>query len=131
MARPTSTADQARGTRSLPLSVSTSTSTTSAVKLKMPICWNGSPVATARFGSTVFWSKTQLWLPMIGPPAAQCARPLIAAKGSSRPGTPFRPTRPPARSSRSSTAHSSISLACCLSFFSTSAAACTTERPAT
>ena len=84
IARPMSHADQAPTTRTLPVASSTSTSTTRASKLKMPICANGRPSATARFGSKVFWSKTQLWVPMIGPPAAQWARPEMSAKLTAR-----------------------------------------------
>ena len=127
-----SQADHARGTLTLPVASSTSTSTTVAPKLKMPICGNGRPIATVRFGSTVFWSNTHEWVPMIGPPAAQCARPEIAREADAALLDALdRDLAARARSSRSSIAHSSISLACALSFFSTSAAAATTERPVT
>ena len=51
-----------------------------ALKLKTPICANGRPSATVRLGSKVFWSKTQLWVPISGPPAAQWARPEIVGE---------------------------------------------------
>ena len=131
IARPTSQADQARVTRVLPVSVSTSTSATVALKLKTPIAgtagqWRRGALGVERRSG----ANTQVWDPMRGPPAAQCARPEMAAKLTAMSGTPFSPTAPPGRSSRSCAGHEHLA-GMLPSFFSTSAAAPTTEVPVT
>ena len=87
------------------------------------------PRPTARLGLIVGVSKTQEWLPMMGPPVRQWLRLAMSVKLSWALSVPVMPTRPPGSSSMSSGAQSRISAAWARILAATSPAACTTELP--
>jgi hypothetical protein len=128
IARPTSCAHQARRTATAPVASSTSTSTQCAPKVYAPRLAKASWLTAARFGSNPGPSKTNPCEAAIGPPAWNSDRMAISLKVTAS-GTPFTPTAPLGRSSRSAFAHSISSAACSKSLSRIETVATATARP--